>query len=122
MSDVQQQATETSAPFAVVKIQGKQYRVKVGERLVVDQVNDAKGEAIEPGSEVTFEEVLLSAPSADRVTVGLPLVAGASVKAKVVRHLRAKKVLIFKKFRRTGYTKKQGHRQDQTELTITAIQ
>ena len=74
----------------------------------------------EVGSNITLSEVLLVG-SGESVKLGRPLVAGASVTASVVRHARAKKVLVFKKKRRKGFHKKIGHRQFFTELKITGI-
>lgn len=102
-------------PYAVVKSSGKQLRVSAGDKVVVNQLE------AEIGSVVTLSEVLALGNGAGDIKIGTPLLAGASVTAKVLSHGRAKKVIIFKKRRRKGYTKKQGHRQDQTTLLIQAI-
>ncbi|RIL02379.1 MAG: 50S ribosomal protein L21 [Proteobacteria bacterium] len=101
--------------FAVIRHGGRQFRVSVGDRVVVDRVSGTVGEI------VNFDEVLLVS-SGDSTIVGSPLVGGAKVKAKILSNDRAKKVIIFKKKRRTGYTKKQGHRQNITRLVIEDIQ
>ena len=98
--------------YAIIKTGGKQYRVTEGETLRVEKL-DAEG-----GS-VTFDQVLLV--GGDQVKIGTPIVAGATVNADIVREGRAKKVIVFKKKRRKGYHKKQGHRQAYTEVKITGI-
>jgi large subunit ribosomal protein L21 len=100
--------------YAVVKTGGKQYRVSPGEKLKVEQI------PADIGSEVVLDQVLMVADG-DNVTVGTPVVAGASVKAKVLSHGRHAKVTIFKMRRRKHYQKHQGHRQNYTELQIESI-
>lgn len=100
--------------YAVVKTGGKQYRVSPGEKLKVEQI------PADIGSEVVLDQVLMLADG-DNVTVGTPVVAGASVKAKVLSHGRHEKVTIFKMRRRKHYQKHQGHRQNYTELQIESI-
>jgi large subunit ribosomal protein L21 len=100
--------------YAVVKTGGKQYRVSPGEKLKVEQI------PADIGSEVVLDQVLMVADG-DNVTVGTPIVAGASVKAKVLSHGRHAKVSIFKMRRRKHYQKHQGHRQNYTELQIESI-
>ena len=98
--------------YAIIKTGGKQYRVSEGVTLRVEKLNAEDGK-------VKFDEVLLV--GGDSLKVGAPLVAGASVEADVVSEGRGKKVLIFKKKRRKGYHKKQGHRQAFTEIKVTQI-
>lgn len=98
--------------YAIIKTGGKQYRVSEGETLRVEKLVAEDGK-------VRFNEVLLV--GGESLKVGAPLVAGASVEADVIAEGRAKKVLIFKKRRRKGYHKKQGHRQSYTEIKITSI-
>jgi len=98
--------------YAIIKTGGKQYRVSEGETLRVEKLNAEDGK-------VNFNEVLLV--GGDQLKVGAPLVEGASVEADVVSEGRGKKVLIFKKKRRKGYHKKQGHRQAFTEIKVTQI-
>jgi large subunit ribosomal protein L21 len=100
--------------YAVVKTGGKQYRVQSGEELNIERL------AVEVGSEVVFDEVLLVGGD-DEVVVGRPLVEGAKVTAKVVRQDRARKIIIFKHRRRGGFRKKRGHRQSYTRVRITDI-
>lgn len=103
-------------PFAVVATGGKQFLVQEGNTIRVSKL------AAEAGTSVTMSDVLLVGTEGDaNLKVGAPSVDGASVKFKVLRHARAKKVIIFKKKRRKGYTKKQGHRQDFTEVLVEAI-
>ncbi len=100
--------------YAVIKTGGKQYRVTPGEKLKVEKLVG------EVGSDVVIDQVLMVADG-DNVTVGAPVVAGASVKATVVSHGRHDKVMIFKMRRRKHYRKTQGHRQDYTEIQIQQI-
>jgi large subunit ribosomal protein L21 len=100
--------------YAIIKTGGKQYRVSEGQTLRVEKLIG------EPGAAVSLDEVLLVAREG-QATIGTPLVSGASVKATITGQAKAKKVLIFKKKRRKGYHKKQGHRQLYTELKITGI-
>lgn len=98
--------------YAIIKTGGKQYRVTEGETLRVEKLN------VE-GSSVKFDQVLLV--GGDQVKIGAPMVEGASVDAQILRQGRAKKIIVFKKKRRKGYHKKQGHRQAFTEVKITGI-
>jgi large subunit ribosomal protein L21 len=100
--------------YAVVKTGGKQYRVAAGEKLRIEQI------AGDVGSEVVLDQVLMLADG-DAVRLGTPLVSGASVTATVVAHGRADKVRIFKLRRRKHYQKRQGHRQNYTEIKIETI-
>ena len=100
--------------YAVIKTGGKQYRVVAGEKIKVEQI------AADVGQEITIDEVLAVGNGAD-LKVGTPLVAGASVTAKVVSHGRHDKVRIFKMRRRKHYQKHGGHRQNYTELEIGAV-
>ena len=100
--------------YAVVKTGGKQYRVSAGQKLKVEQI------PAEVGAEVTLDQVLMVGEG-ESVKIGAPLVAGASVKAVVVSHGRHDKVKIFKMRRRKHYQKRQGHRQNYTELRIDTI-
>ena len=100
--------------YAVIKTGGKQYRVAPGEKLKVEKL------AGDVGSNVVIDQVLMVADG-DKVTVGAPVVKGASVKATVVSQGRHDKVMIFKMRRRKHYRKTQGHRQDYTEIQIENI-
>jgi large subunit ribosomal protein L21 len=100
--------------YAVIKTGGKQYRVMQGETLRVEKLE------AEVGAAVTFDQVLLVGEG-EGITVGTPLVAGASVDAKVTAHGRADKVRIIKFRRRKHHMKQMGHRQHYTEVEITSI-
>lgn len=100
--------------YAVVKTGGKQYRVAIGEKLKVEQI------PADIGQEITLDQVL-SVGEGDQLKVGTPLVAGAVIKATVLAQCRHDKVKIFKMRRRKHYQKRQGHRQNYTEIRIEAI-
>ena len=100
--------------YAVIKTGGKQYRVAAGEKIKVEQI------PADIGSEVVLDQVLLVA-NGDDVTMGTPLVGGATVKAKIISHGRGEKVRIYKMRRRKHYRKSQGHRQNYTEIEILGI-
>ena len=100
--------------YAVINAGGKQYRVASVEKLKIETV------AAEVGSEIVIDQVLMVADG-DKVTLGTPVLAGASVKAKVLSHGRGDKVRIFKMRRRKHYRKSQGHRQNYTEIEILGI-
>ena len=99
---------------AVVEISGKQFKVTKDSKLYVHRL-DAK-----EGSKGSFENVLLL-DNGSKVVVGTPTVKGASVEAKVVKHLKDDKVIVFKKKRRKGYKVKNGHRQALTEIVIEKV-
>lgn len=99
---------------AVIKTGGKQYRVKAGDELKIEKLD------LEEGSQVIFDQVL-AVGQGDSITIGLPLVAGATVTAEVVEQARERKIVIFKKNRRQGYQVKRGHRQHFTRVKITEI-
>ena len=94
--------------YAVIKTGGKQYKVASGDVLKIEKI------AGEAGQEVVFNEVL-----AIDETVGTPLVAGASVKATVIKQARDAKIIVFKKKRRQNYRRKNGHRQSITLVNGT---
>jgi large subunit ribosomal protein L21 len=100
--------------YAVIKSGGKQYRVASGEKLRIEQI------AADVGSEIVIDQVLMVADG-EEIALGTPLVAGVSVKAKIVAHGRGGKVRIFKLRRRKHYRKSQGHRQNYTEIEILGI-
>jgi large subunit ribosomal protein L21 len=100
--------------YAVIKTGGKQYKVAAGQKLKVEQI------PAELGAEVTIDQVL-AVGSGDTLMIGTPLVAGAMVSATVISTGRHDKVRIFKMRRRKHYQKRQGHRQNYTELFITGI-
>jgi large subunit ribosomal protein L21 len=100
--------------YAIVEIAGQQFKVAKDQKVYVHRL-DAK-----TGSKISFDQVLLLGDG-DKVTVGAPAIANASVEAKVVKHLKDDKVIVFKKKRRKGYRVKNGHRQSLTEILIESI-
>jgi large subunit ribosomal protein L21 len=100
--------------YAVIRTGGKQYRVSPGARLTVEKLEG------EVGQTVRFEDVLLRGADG-RIDVGAPLVAGASVEARIVEQGRGPRILVFKKKRRKNYRKRQGHRQWETTVEVTAV-
>lgn len=100
--------------YAVIKTGGKQYRVVAGEKIKVEQI------PAEVGTQITIDQVLMVGEG-EAVKIGAPLVAGASVSATVLSQGRHDKVRIFKMRRRKHYQKRQGHRQQFTELQIASI-
>lgn len=100
--------------YAIIRTGGKQYRVSEGERLRVEKL------VAEPGQEVELGEVLGFGEGAG-LTVGQGAIAGQVVRAKVLRHGRGTKIRIWKFKRRKGYEKRQGHRQDFTEVQVISI-
>jgi large subunit ribosomal protein L21 len=100
--------------YAVIKTGGKQYRVQPGDLLVVEKLDG------EPGANVAFGEVLMLGDG-EAVTVGAPLVDGASVAATLIETRKGEKVKIFKKIRRQGYRRTKGHRQLESVLRVTGI-
>ena len=99
---------------AIVKISGKQYNVGKNTKLFVDKLQQKEG------SKVTFDNVLM-VDNGSNTKIGNPVVAGASVEAKIVKHFKDKKVIVFKKKKRKGYKKKQGHRSYITSMRILDI-
>jgi|TARA_B110000438_G_scaffold89240_1_gene88723 large subunit ribosomal protein L21 len=100
--------------FAIVNISGKQYRITKGEQVKVPSLNT------EAGKKVSFDQVLLT-DDGKKVKVGTPTIKGVSVSATVINHGRDRKVVIFKKKRRKGYRRKNGHRQSYSLVQIDAI-
>lgn len=100
--------------YAIVEIAGQQFKVEKDQKVYVHRLQH------EEGASVQFDKVMLL-DNGSSVTVGLPTVSGASVKAKVLTHLKGDKVIVFKKKRRKGYRKLNGHRQCFTQIQIEAI-
>lgn len=100
--------------FAVIRTGGKQFRAEPGTTLLIPTLD------AEPGTTVTFEDVLL-ASDGDDVSVGAPSLEGAKVTAEVVAHDRTKKITVFKRKRRKGYRRKQGHRQGFTVVRVAEV-
>ena len=100
--------------FAIVEIAGQQFKVAKDQKVFVHRL------ATEEGKKVSFDNVLMLSDG-DKVTVGAPAIDGAQVGAKVIKHLKGDKVIVFKKKRRKGYRVKNGHRQALTEIVIESI-
>lgn len=100
--------------FAIVETGGKQYRVQEGLQIKVEKLD------VEPAQEITLDKVLVLGEGGE-VKIGTPYVEGAKVVCEVLGHGRGKKIIVFKKKRRKGYRKKQGHRQWFTALKIKEI-
>ena len=100
--------------YAIVEIAGQQFKVSKDQKVYVHRL------ASEEGTKVSFDKVLLLDENGT-VTLGAPAVEGASVEAKVLQHLKGDKVIVFKKKRRKGYKKKNGHRQSFTQILIEGI-
>jgi large subunit ribosomal protein L21 len=101
--------------YAIVEIAGLQYKVQKDQRVYVHRLEGNEGD------KVKFDRVLL-AEQKSTVTLGAPVIEGASVTASILSHVKADKVIIFKKKRRKGYEKKTGHRQPMTQISVTDIQ
>lgn len=102
-------------PYAIIRTGGKQYRVRVGDRLRIEKLN------AEVGQEVALNQVLAVGGEGAELQLDAAALAGQAVSAKVVRHGRGTKIHIWKFKRRKGEDKRQGHRQDFTEVQITAL-
>ncbi len=101
--------------YAIVEIKGKQFKVREEDKLFVPLMDD-----VGVDDTVTFDRVLLLG-SEDAVEVGTPTVAGASVEARVLAHVKADKVLVFKKKRRKRYRVTRGHRQRYTQIQVASL-
>jgi len=100
--------------YAIVEMAGQQFKVAKDQKVYVHRLQT------EEGKKVTFDNVLLL-DDGKNVTVGAPAIDGAAVEAKVIKHLRGDKVIVFKKKRRKGYAVKNGHRQSLTEILVEGI-
>ena len=103
--------------YAIVEHGGKQYRVSPGDELLVERTDSGLG----AGDPVLFEQVMVVGRGED-VQIGRPLLDGAVVRGQVVAPERGKKVIVFKKKRRKGYKRTQGHRQDYYRVRVEAIE
>lgn len=100
--------------YAIVDIAGQQFKVQKDQKVFVHRLD------AEAGSKLTFEHVLLI-DNDGKITLGAPAIAGAKITAEVIDHVKGDKVIVFKKKRRKGYAKKNGHRQQFTSIKITGI-
>lgn len=101
--------------YAIIATGGKQYRVSEGDVITIEKLN------VEEGANVTFDQVLAVGGESVEMKIGTPTVDGASVSASVLTNGRAKKVVVYKYKRKTGYHKKNGHRQPFTRVKIDKI-
>ena len=100
--------------YVIVEIQGQQFKAEAGKRLYVHRL------AAEQGAAVEFDKVLL-VDNDGAVKVGAPTVEGAKVVCEVLSHLKGERIIVFKKKRRKGYRKRNGHRQSFTEVLIKQV-
>jgi len=100
--------------YAIVEMAGQQFKVAKDQKVYVHRLQT------EEGKKITFDKVLLL-DDGGNVTIGAPVIEGAAVEAKVVKHLKGDKVIVFKKKRRKGYRVKNGHRQHLTEIVVEGI-
>ena len=100
--------------YAIVEIAGQQVKVAKDQKVFVNRL------PVEEGKKVSFDNVLLIGDG-DKITIGAPAIDGAQIGAKVVKHLKGDKVIVFKKKRRKGFRKKNGHRQYLSEIVIESI-
>lgn len=100
--------------YAIVNIAGQQFKIQEKQQIFVHRLD------AEEGADVKFNEVLL-VDNAGKINVGTPVISGASVAARVLNHVKGDKVIIFKKKRRKGYERKNGHRQQFTKIEINSI-
>ncbi len=99
--------------FAIIKTGGKQYKVAEGDVLMIEKLETE-------GDQVVFDQVLLTADG-EKVTLGKPMVKGATVSAKIMESGKGKKKMVFRYKAKTRYRKKKGHRQPYTKVQITKI-
>ncbi len=116
MTDTEAPRTDAKAatPYAIVETGGKQYRVRVGDRLSVEKLPH------DPGVEITLDRVLMIGGEGP-ARIGTPTVAGASVSATIEEQYRGEKIVVFKYKAKKRYRRRTGHRQSLTRLAITAI-
>ncbi len=100
--------------YAIVDIAGQQFKVTEGQQIFVHRLD------AEEGSNLSFDKVLMI-DNDGKVALGAPVVEGASIDAKVIEHLKGDKVIVFKKKRRKGYQKSNGHRQYLSKIVIESI-
>ncbi len=100
--------------YAVFQASGKQHKVAEGDVLKIDKLDG------DLGSKLIFDQVMMVKKD-DQTIIGTPFVANAAVKAEIVEHGKAKKIIVFKFHRRHNYQRKQGHRQQYTAIRITQI-
>jgi large subunit ribosomal protein L21 len=100
--------------YAIVDIAGQQIKVQKDRYVYINRLEG------EPGAGLTFDKVLL-VDNGGEISVGLPTISGATISATILEHVKGEKVIVFKKKRRKGYRKKNGHRQSLTKVLIQDI-
>ena len=100
--------------YAIVEIAGQQFKVAKDQKVFVNRLPEAEGEKVQ------FSNVMLL-EDGKNITIGAPAIEGAAVEAKVIKHLKGDKVIVFKKKRRKGYKVRNGHRQYLTQIQIESI-
>ena len=100
--------------LAVIKTGGKQYIVKSGDKLKIEKLDKKEGE------QIAFSEVLLLEKD-EKIQIGAPIISGAKVEAKILKHGKGDKIIVFKYKAKKRYSRKIGHRQPYTEIEITGI-
>lgn len=100
--------------FAVVEISGKQFKVQKDQKLIVNKIDEKEG------AKISFENILL-VDDGKKFSLGTPIITNYKVEARIIKHLRGEKVIVFKKNRRKGYRVKNGHKQHLSEILIESI-
>jgi large subunit ribosomal protein L21 len=100
--------------YAIVEIAGQQFKIEKDMKLYVHRLNE------DEGASISIDKVLMIGDG-DNITLGAPVIEGATAQAKVLEHLKGDKVIVFKKKRRKGYRKKNGHRQQLSHIQISDI-
>lgn len=100
--------------YAIVKIAGQQFKVAKDQKIFVHRLQQEEGEAL------IFKDILLL-ENEKKIEIGAPILKNAFVKVKILKHLKGDKIIVFKKKRRKGYKKKNGHRQFLTQIQIEDI-
>ena len=101
--------------YAIIRCGGKQYKAELGSTIEVDRLSQEEGSSFETDQVLLFQDD-------SQVLVGEPTVSGAVVKGTIVKQFKGKKIIVFKRKRRKGYRKKQGHRSLYTQIKIDAIE
>ncbi len=112
-------STSSAAPYAILSIKGHQVHVEPGTMLTVDRIDAGSGE---PGTAVTFTDVLLARDAEGTISIGAPILEGAKVVTEVVEHPRGIKLRVFKMKPKKRYRRTRGHRADYTTLRVTSIE
>ena len=101
--------------FAIIRSGNQQFKVQTGDKIFVQKINHGEGVEFESSEVLMLED-------GGQVKIGQPFVANSKYKAKVQKHFKAEKIIVFKKKRRKNYRRKKGHRQELTEIQILSIQ